>query len=402
MNSIDKLENKRVLFLQGPMASFFKRLDIQMRKQGATTYKIALNAGDWFYSNKDNVVAFTGKTEQWGRYIHTFYKRYKIDYLFVFGDCRYYQRVAISVAKELNIKVFVFEEGYVRPDYITLECYGVNDFSKLPRTRAFYDALPFCEPNRKRLATRNSYLKMTLSAMSYYAIAKMFVVFFPHYVHHRGFSVFQEMFYGFRSVYRKFSYTLKDRKFNTILATTLSKKFYFVPLQVSSDFQVREHSDFKSIYDFIELVLHSFAQEAPEETFLVIKHHPMDRGRTLYSGFITQIAQKLAISERVIIVHEVHLPTILKNTIATVTINSTVGLSSLFHGIPTLVKGRAIYDIDGLTCKGMKLNDFWTKYHKPDPILFNKFRTYIIDNTQVNSSFYGDLVELEFLNTSSH
>ena len=71
--------------------------------------------------------------------------------------------------------------------------------------------------------------------------------------------------------------------------------------------------------------------------------------------------------------------------IATITINSTVGLSSLYHGIPTLTLGKAIYDIDGLTCKGMKLDEFWTKNKKPDELLFKKFRTFLIQNTSIRT-----------------
>jgi hypothetical protein len=71
-----------------------------------------------------------------------------------------------------------------------------------------------------------------------------------------------------------------------------------------------------------------------------------------------------------------------------VTINSTVGISSLFHGTPTLVLGKAFYDIKGLTCKGMPLDRFWTEYSPPDHLLFRKFRNYIIDKTQIQGSFY--------------
>lgn len=395
MNSIGDLNGKTVFFLQGPMGSFFARLDKQMRQEGAKTYKIALNAGDWFYSNKDSVIVYKDTPKKWGRFIHTFFKRYKVDYLFLFGDCRYYQSVAISIARELGIKIFVFEEGYIRPDYITLERCGVNHFSKLPRTRVFYDNLTLQESSIKRLPTHNSYFKMALSAMVYYAIAKTFYFMFPHYEHHRDFSVFKELFYGVRSVYRKFYYGLKEKKYNELFQTEFSKKYYFVPLQVHSDFQVREHSDFEKLHDFIERVLYSFASYAPKNAWLVFKHHPMDRGRVIYDDFIAHLSDDLGIKKRVLSVHEVHLPTILKNTIATVTINSTVGFSSLFHRIPTLVKGRAIYDIEGLTCKGMSLDDFWTKHEKPDAILFQKFRTYLINNTQINSSFYGDLGALE-------
>ena len=53
-----------------------------------------------------------------------------------FGDCRFYHRIAKRVSEELNIDFFVFEEGYVRPNYVTFEQNGVNDFSDF---KNFYD-----------------------------------------------------------------------------------------------------------------------------------------------------------------------------------------------------------------------------------------------------------------------
>jgi capsular polysaccharide export protein len=116
----------------------------------------------------------------------------------------------------------------------------------------------------------------------------------------------------------------------------------------------------------------------------------MDRGRKNYSRFIKKISVNLGINYRVMAVHDVHLPTCLKNAIGTVTINSTVGLSSLYHKIPTIALGSTLYDIEGLTCKGMRLNDFWNGYKAPDTVLYKKFRLYLIEKTQLNGSFYGE------------
>ena len=101
-------------------------------------------------------------------------------------------------------------------------------------------------------------------------------------------------------------------------------------------------------------------------------------------------------------VHDVHLPTCLKNAIGTITINSTVGLSSLYHKTPTITLGKALYDIEGLTCKGMHLNDFWRGYKAPDTFLYKEFRWYLIQETQLNGSFYGLFpVERTDLNTNT-
>ncbi|MCP4180108.1 MAG: capsular biosynthesis protein, partial [bacterium] len=180
-----------------------------------------------------------------------------------------------------------------------------------------------------------------------------------------------------------------ELNFEDRLNNDLAKKYYFVPLQTYSDFQVRIHSDFGSIESFLKGVILSFSKNAPKETFLLLKHHPMDRGIKNYSKLIKKLASEIGISNRVIVVSDVHLPTCLKNAIGTVTINSTVGISSLYHGAPTLTLGRACYDIDGLTCKDMKLDYFWNDFIEPDKDLFEKFRTYLIEKTQTKGSFYS-------------
>ena len=92
-------------------------------------------------------------------------------------------------------------------------------------------------------------------------------------------------------------------------------------------------------------------------------------------------------------VHDLHLPTLLRHAKGTVNINSTVGLSSVLYGTPTITLGKAIYDMEGLTCKGMYLDDFWTNYQVPDMELANKFKQHLIETTQLNGSFYGRMPE---------
>jgi capsular polysaccharide export protein len=121
----------------------------------------------------------------------------------------------------------------------------------------------------------------------------------------------------------------------------------------------------------------------------MFKHHPIDRGRKNYKNFICEQSRILGISDRVLVVHEVHLPTCLQHALGTVTINSTVGLSSLYHETATITLGNAIYDIEGLTNKNKKLKDFWKNPQKPDMNLLAKFRQHLISTTQLNGSFYG-------------
>ncbi len=390
MNQTGNIEGKNILLLQGPMGSFFRRLDLAFRERGAHTFKIGFNAGDSFFSNRDNYIPYRKKPEEWEHYIRYFLKEREIDMIFLFGDCRYYQKIAIEQSLELGIDVFVFEEGYLRPDFITLERYGVNDFSKISRDPEFYRGLDLKTFKPKEIRdTHPKYYRKGWSATTYYTLSGLLWFLYPHYRHHRHFSFLTEAFWGVRNAFRKYKYHITERDLLETIVEKYSNTYYFVPLQTYNDFQLTEHSDFSSIESFIERVIHSFAKYAPDNRLLIIKHHPEDRGRKNYMRFIDTLAQNLGIEERVITIYDLHLPTCIVNAIGTVTINSTVGISSLLHGKPTITLGNAIYDIEGLTCRGMCLDDFWTNYKVPDRELFEKFRRYLIETTQLNGSFYG-------------
>ncbi len=387
MNSIGKLKNKNVLFLQGPMGNFFKKLDVLFSKKGAVTYKIGFNAGDSFFSNHYNYAPYRGTTDKYSDFIKKFLLDKKIDKVFLFGDCRFYQRVSIKAAINLNIEVFVFEEGYIRPNYVTMEKYGVNDFSHISRDPEFYKKVIVGDELKPKDCQSNQFY-IVFSAVTYYLISNIFHFRYPNYKHHRDFSAIKEAFFGARSVMRKMIYSFTESKYLPLISTELSKKYFFVPLQTYTDFQILEHSGYRSIEKFIIEVLESFAQSLSNER-LIFKHHPVDRGRKNYKKFIMNQAELLNIEDKIIVLYDTHLPTLLRNAKGTVTINSTVGLSSLYHETPTITLGNAIYDIKGLTCKDARLSNFWHKQEKPDMTLLAQYRYFIIQNTQVNGSFYG-------------
>lgn len=394
MNTIGSIKDKNILFLQGPMGNFFQKIDKLFRENGSITYKIGFNAGDRFFSYKDNYIAYKNTRENYKEFIAEFLKKQSIDKMFLFGDCRFYQNISIKVAEKLNIEVFVFEEGYIRPNYITMEKYGVNDFSHISRKASFYHKIIL---QKEALAedTNLSQFKMIMSACIYYSLSNIFSFQYPNYMHHRDFSAIKELFYGSRSLIRKFIFPFYEKKYLFMLQNELSKNYFFVPLQTHNDFQILEHSGYRSIEKFIIEVLESFAK-SKSQSWLVFKHHPIDRGRKTYKEFIVNQAEILKIEKKVLILFDTYLPICLKNAMGTVTINSTVGLSSLYHGTPTITLGNAIYDIDGLTCKGMTLEKFWQTRNKPDMNLLKKYRQFIIDNTQLNASYYGKMPNFSF------
>lgn len=383
------LSSKKVLFLQGPMGDFFSQLAKWLTAQDIECYKLNFNAGDWFYYHScKNTFHFRGRVGQFARWIEKFVVLHQIDSMVCFGDCRKYHRIANRVALKLNIKFFAFEEGYIRPNYITFEQDGVNFFSNLisslkskviPKKIVAFDQFEDVE---------NNHYKMLRSAFFYYLMWVLGSIFYPYYKHHRGISQFQELYCWILSSIRRFRNHLYEQKIFDCFLKDNEKNYYVFALQVHNDFQIRVHSDLKKVEAYIDLVIKSFSEFAPVGTKLVLKHHPMDRGYRNYKKLIQNCAIRYGVLNRVEYFCDIHLPTLLKYSRGMVTVNSTTGIQALFHGIPVKALGRALYNLPNLTYQE-SLSSFWKNPGKVDRIYFSHFRHELIAYSQLNGAYYG-------------
>lgn len=391
MKSLESLLSHRtVLLLQGPMGTFFNRFADWLRARGVRVLKVNLNGGDLLFYREEGTFNYRGTMKGFSHWLNTLLDEQQIDAMVCFGDCRFYHRRASALARRRAVAFFAFEEGYLRPDYITLEEGGVNAHSSLrrcPDTLAELMTQPV--PEREQpLPTGNSFRRTAFSAMAYYAAARLLSPYFPHYRHHRNFSVLREGMVWIRSWCRKRLYQRSDARRQAFIAGRLEKKYFLQVLQVHNDSQVRYHSDYEDVARFIRHVVSSFARHGQDAHHLVIKHHPLDRGYHHYGRLIRSLAASYGIGERVHYVHDVHLPTLLRHALGVVTINSTVGLQALYHGTPCIALGRALYDLPGLTHQA-GLERFWSEPEAVDRGLYARFRAYLVDQTQLNGAFYG-------------
>jgi capsule polysaccharide modification protein KpsS len=377
-----------VLLLQGPVGPFFRRLAEDLARQGFRVYKVNLNGGDRLFHRREGALSFTGTWGDWPAFLEQQLVDLRIARIYLFGDARPYHMVARDVAARLGIRVFVFEEGYLRPDYITLEEEGVNGYSRMPREPRAYRAMStsISEPPRP---VGNVFGRTALYAMAYYIACRLSKA-FPHYRHHRPLSVWGEGSRWILSGLRKMRFAVTERQVLERVSTGLAGRYFLVPLQVHCDMQVLHHSSFESIEEFIERVISSFAAHAPTGDSLVFKHHPMDRGYRDYTQLIMRKARALGMDRRALYVHDLPLPTLLRRARGTVVINSTVGLSSIHHGTPVKVLGQAVYDMSGLTAQ-MPLHRFWRAPGTPDRELYQRFRAYLVGHSQLNGNLYKRL-----------
>ena len=386
--TIESFQNKNVLLLQGPVGAFFKRFAFDLNQAGANVHKINFNGGDLFFYPNDSV-NFRKSLDEWPEYFSEFIEIHKINVLLLFGDCRKHHSIAHSIAQEKGIEIGVFEEGYMRPDFITLEHTGVNGFSSLPKNPDFYYSLDDADvllPHTEKVD--NAFWHTAWYAMLYYLSSVLLSPLFPHYQHHRPLELF-EITYWIKSIYRKQYYKFKEFGLQDYLSQKMSKEYYLVPLQIATDSQIHQHSRYDSLYEFIKKTISSFSKYTHDDTLLVIKHHPLDRGYHNYQSFIERKALQYGVKCRVYYIHDQHLPTLLDHALGVVLINSTVGLSALYHNTPVKAMCRPVYDIPGLTYQGT-LDNFWKDAHlfKIDRNLYERFRGYVISKKQINGNFY--------------
>jgi capsule polysaccharide modification protein KpsS len=298
-----------------------------------------------YFSGAAKSYFYRGSIEDWPNYLERLFAKVGIDVVVLFGDCRPYHRTAITCARRQGIDVFVFEEGYLRPDFVTFERDGVNGYSRLPREPQFYhdlDASPLPPP----VMFRNNYTWGAIHSITYSVLATLFQWLSPSYTHHRDINCFRQSIVWLRGGIRRVVHTIRDRPIRTQLQAGILQPYFLVPLQVSSDSQIT-HSDFRDVSDFIELVIESFAHHASDATRLILKDHPLGRPYRDYSKFIEQLRNRFKLGQRLIYADVFNLPSALRQARGTVVINSTVGLSSVCHGTPTKCLGSAVYDIEG-------------------------------------------------------
>lgn len=380
-----------ILLLQGPLGPFFSRLGHTLRQQGHQTYRIVFNGGDRWWAWGGQIDSYRDAPAAWEVYLRRYLRQHKITQVICYGDCRFYHKVARHICEQKGIPFYALEEGYLRPDYITLEQGGVNAGSPWYDRRDTLSEMRWTQPFRTPLTIGRNFRHRTLYAIGYHLGRFLLHVRYRHYCNHRPWNPIQEALGWINTGLVKLRRTLPDRHLLKRL-TTLRGRLFLVPLQVAEDFQLRDHSDYPDMQTFICEVIDSFARHAPADTALLFKHHPMDRGYVSYQRLIADEARARGVSERVFYGHQLPLPPIYRLLRGVVTINSTVGLSALLHHIPTLCLGKALYDVEGLTTPG-PLNAFWGTQLEVCPDTFDRYRESLLHLTQLNGSFYNHLEE---------
>ena len=374
------------LLLQFPSTPFIATLGRELKRRGHGVSRIRLCMGDrLFWPGKAH--DYRGTPEGFEAEMRELIMRQSVTDVLLFGDCRLYHQSAIRACTQTGARVHVFEEGYLRPFWITLEENGTNGMSGLPR-----------DPKKLReLAKRlggyqapdesitGGGRRRFLYEIATYTLSLLGNRFYPHYQFHRPYPPMAEFrSWGWKLAKRPLA-ALHSRRSEAALAAS-GRPFFLLPLQLDSDYQIKVHSGFGSMQAALRHIMQAFAADAPPELALVVKRHPLDNGIVDMRRLTGAIARELGIADRVFFVDGGHLPTFLKMARGLVTVNSTTGLQALHHDCPIIALGNAIYDIRGLTHQG-GLKSFWTDPPKPEHGLYIAYRRVVMHLTQCNGNY---------------
>lgn len=378
---------RRFLLLQGVCTPFFARLADQLRVDGHDVLKVNFNVGDRLYWGGRKAFEYRDRPDGLRDFYDEVFRQEGITDLVLFGDRRPVHRPAVDHAEMLGIRTHVFEEGYFRPYWVTLERDGVNGHSLLPRDPAWFweagarvDEAMHSQPFVSRFVAR------ALHDVAYHVAGAANPFLYPHYRTHAPMIAPLE-YVGY---VRRFSllpyWKHRDRQVikNRVEGTS---PYFVLPLQLNSDVQIRDHSRFSGMEEVIDFVMASFATTAPLDCRLVIKNHPLDMTLCGYGDVITCLASKYGLLGRVDYLESGNLELLVSHSRGLVTVNSTTGCISLAAGVPTIALSDPIYNLPGLTFQG-ELDSFWFAQDKPDRELFRRFRNAVMVATQINGGFY--------------
>jgi len=380
---------REFLFLQGLAGPFFSLLGEALARAGHGVHRVNFNGGDRVFWRVPGAVDYRGGRRGWGAFATRLVDARGITDLVLFGDCRPLHSDAIAIARARGIQVHVFEEGYVRPDFVTLEADGVNGHSGLSRDPEFYLAAARALPPLSALpGVPSSFARRAREDLAYNLATVALAPLFPGYRTHRPWHILHEYIgWGMKLLRGRAERRRSAAALDGLRAD--GRPYFVFPLQLDCDYQIRVHSHFDGMQPAIDAVLASFAAHAPADALLVVKGHPLDNGLVDWERRVRAAAEQAGLADRTIFLESVDIDGLVQGARGLVTVNSTTGTLSLLRGVPTVVLGDAVYDMPRITHQG-GLDRFWTAPQPPELAVFHAFRRVLVDRCLIHGGYFSD------------
>ncbi len=381
---------RRFLFLQGPHGSYFARLGGALVARGHEVHRINLCGGDridWPGPATD----YRGTLRSWPVFFDEFIVDRGITDVVLFGDCRPHHSSAHRMAKSRGLRVHVLEEGYIRPDYVTLEEDGVNGHSRMPRDPAWFRAeaarLP---PVAEEQPVASSFRRRATETVRHLLAMMIYAPLYPFYTTHRpNHPVVEAAGWTLWAANGWIERRLSERTLAAVIAEREQHPVYLLPLQLNSDYQLRVHSPYGDMRSALRFIIRNFAKAAPQGTRLLVKRHPLDNGLIAWRRITRGLARRYGVEDRVFYISDGDIAEILLRVRGAVMVNSTVGTLALNLGVPVAVLGHAVYDVEGVVHRGA-LENFWGAPRAPDADLWAAVRRVFIDRSLIRGGFLSE------------
>ena len=308
----------------------------------------------------------------------------------LYGDTRPVHAEAVALAKARGLTVHVFEEGYMRPYWITYERGGSNGNSRLMDMDIAQMQQALAQSDMEAPLPPGHWGDMR-HHIFYGALYHWFVMFrngdYRNFRPHRSLPVTKEF-----QLYVKRLLLMPALALDRLLATLRIRlggfPYHLALLQLEHDSAFQMHSPFDTMSDFLELVIEGFARGAPQHHHLVVKAHPLEDGRVPLRGEIRRLARLHNVAARVHYVRGGKLAQLLNDARSAVTVNSTAGQQVLWRGIPLRVFGRAVYNQPEFVSE-QPLPEFFAGATRPDNRAYKDYRRYLLETSQVPGGFYS-------------
>lgn len=382
---------RNFLFLQGPHGPFFRQLARKLRAAGAQTLRVGFNAGDSaFWWRSPGYIPFRGTPAQWPAALAEILASHHITDVVVYGDTRPVHAEALRQAKALGLRVHVFEEGYMRPYWITYERDGSNGHSALMDISV--DAM------RARLARTSTDIPTPPSHWGdmrqhifYGAVYHWFVMFrnggYPNFRPHRALPIRQEaILYSKRLLLMPL--LALQRAYVTRKIKAGAYPYHMALLQLEHDASFQAHSPFDDMQSFLKLVVAGFAKGAPAHHHLVLKAHPLENGQAPLRHILRTLATEHGLSNRVHYVRGGKLGALLDDAQSAVTVNSTAGQQVLWRGIPLKTFGTSVYDKPEFI-SDQPLAAFYANPDRPNVQAYRDYRQFLLQTSQIPGGYYS-------------
>ncbi|MEL7172042.1 MAG: capsular biosynthesis protein [Pseudomonadota bacterium] len=379
-------QRRSVLFLQGPASTLWAEVADRFAKRGHAVHRVNLTLGDWLYWRRRGAINYRGSLTNWESWLEALLRREGVTDIVYFADRLPYHRVAARLAARMGLRAWAVENGYLRPDWLTLEPVAMGRHSHFTR----------CPETIGRLAegrplpsfARRYPVPFRVEAMNevLFNLAHIFGrPLFPHYVSDKAVAPALEYLGWLPHLVlagpRRRAATRVERR----LCGPGAPPFFLVTLQMETDYQIRASSDFTSQRDMLEIVIGSFARRAEPGAELLVKVHPFDNGLISWQRVAARLAGAFGVARRVSVVRGGNLERMVAAARGLVTINSTSAVQALRAGCPVVTLGDAIFDLPGLTHQS-GLERFWAEPEAPEASFFDNWCRAVAAEIQLRGS----------------